>query len=157
MLRKDHPASFANSISHPLDEALNQIYGKRLELTFHERLALKNYIWHRLYQGIRRFYARQHNKYLKLVNHECKQENDMNDGQLIRYLIRDILETGEYTLEGIAAYVRVPLDVIVDIVSGVKTDPSFELSRGVIELHISVKRSYYHVLIRKLLHCLGIK
>src|SRR5262245_51692019 len=40
------------------------------------------------------------------------------DSQIIRLLIHGIIETGEYTLEGIAHYTRIPFDVIFDAACG---------------------------------------
>ena len=41
------------------------------------------------------------------------------DSKIIQVLIQGIIETGEYTLEGIALYTRIPFDVIYDAACGI--------------------------------------
>src|SRR5688500_15736906 len=42
----------------------------------------------------------------------------MMDSKIFRVLIEEIIETGEYTLEGIAYYARMPSDLFIDIMCG---------------------------------------
>ncbi|SRR5579883_1888845 len=119
-----------------------------------DQTSLKVYIWYRLYQSLQRQFCQKNNS--PSLSHFNRKENDMIDGRLIKQLIHEIIATGEYTLEGIANYVRAPFEVIIDIVSGIQIYPSLRLSGRIIDLYLSVKRSYYQILIRKFLRCLKI-
>lgn len=72
-----------------------------------------------------------------------KMDEEEIISNLMRCLILDILATEEYTLEGIATYTRVPLEIIIDIVSGLNNNPSLSISLKIIHLHCIVRRSIY--------------
>lgn len=61
------------------------------------------------------------------------------DGKIIQVLIQEIVETREYTLEGIAGYTRIPLDVIVDVVCGNSSQLSITLWARIVDLYMQVK------------------
>lgn len=74
----------------------------------------------------------------------------MIDAGVIRFLINDIIATEEYSLEGVANYLRVPLDVVVDLVTGININPSLALSTKIIELHTTVRKTVYGEIIKKI-------
>jgi len=74
----------------------------------------------------------------------------MIDAGVIRFLINDIIATEEYNLEGVANYMRVPLDVIVDLVTGININPSLAISTKIIELHTTVRKPVYGEIIKKI-------
>src|SRR5206468_597438 len=83
---------------------------------------------------------REENKdYFRLMKFEIEKENAMIEANFIRYIIKDILLSEEYSLAGIAYYTDTPEDVIYEIIAGRNTCPSLFLSRKIIELHRSVR------------------
>lgn len=73
------------------------------------------------------------------------------DTKLIQYLIREILATGNYTLEGIALYTHIPFDVILDAATG-RTQHLFVTSwMKIVELYTQVKPDVVRVLLEKIL------
>jgi hypothetical protein len=75
----------------------------------------------------------------------------MLEANFIKYLIRDILSTEEYSLTGIANYARIPEDVIYDLFTGFNKNPSSSLWNKVIELHSTVRSDLYQKLIAKIM------
>lgn len=74
---------------------------------------------------------------------ECYQM----DGKIIQIIIKEIIETEEYTLEGIAYYTKIPLDVIFDAACGNNIHPSITLWSRIIELYIQVKPEVHQKLV----------
>ena len=75
----------------------------------------------------------------------------MIDSHLIQFLIQDILETKEYDLKGIAIYTNTTIEVLEDLSAGINRDPSLSVSERIMSLYLTVKRSFYNSLIRKIL------
>ncbi|HSW94167.1 MAG TPA: hypothetical protein VLJ15_07440 [Gammaproteobacteria bacterium] len=73
------------------------------------------------------------------------------DGKIIQLLIQSIVETGEYSLEGIALYTHIPFDVIYDAACGVNNQLSVTLWARVVDLFMKVKPDVAQILIDKLL------
>lgn len=65
-------------------------------------------------------------------------------------MIKDILSTNEYSLAGIATHTHIPEEVLSDVAAGMNADPTFEASRKIFELHISVRRNLYDNIMRKI-------
>ncbi|TAK71992.1 MAG: hypothetical protein EPO11_10690 [Gammaproteobacteria bacterium] len=133
--KKQFRFPFRKNFSRRINQSLSEFYNKHLHFSFFERLSLKIYIWHCLYQNLRFFY----------------QKRDVIDGCLIKQLVHEIVQTGKFSLESIAFYVNVPVDIIVDISVGINTDPSLSLAGKIIDLYISAKKSYYQTLIKRLM------
>lgn len=73
------------------------------------------------------------------------------DSKIIQFLIQGIVETGEYTLEGIAFYTHIPFDVIYDAACGIKNQFSITPWVRVVDLYTQVKPDITKILIDKLL------
>lgn len=73
------------------------------------------------------------------------------DSQIIQFLIQSIVETGEYTLEGIAYYTRIPFDVIYDAACGISNQFSITPWARVMDLYLQVKPEISEILVDKLL------
>jgi hypothetical protein len=73
------------------------------------------------------------------------------DSKIIQLLIQGIIETGEYTLEGIALYTHIPFDVIYDVACGFSNQFSITPWARVVDLYIKVRPDIAQVLIDKLL------
>lgn len=83
-------------------------------------------------------------------NSNIDMETNMIENNFIRYLIRDILVTEEYTLKGIALYAQTSLDVIYDIIVGRNDSPSLMISRRIMELHRSTRPMLYREILAKI-------
>jgi hypothetical protein len=73
------------------------------------------------------------------------------DSKIIQFLISGIVETGEYTLEGIAYYTRIPFDVILDGACGNSNQFSITPWARIVDLYIQVNPEVTQVLFDKLL------
>lgn len=73
------------------------------------------------------------------------------DSKIIQLLIQGIVETGEYTLEGIAYYTHIPFDVIFDAACGISSQFSITSWARVVNLYIQVKPDVTQLLIDTLL------
>ena len=73
------------------------------------------------------------------------------DNKIIQLLIHDIVHTGEYTLEGIARYTRIPFDVIFDAACGNNNPFSITPRARVVDLYIQVKPDIAQILFEKLI------
>ena len=90
------------------------------------------------------------------IQYEFANENHatmeycLMDRKIIQLIIREILETEEYTLEGIAYYARVPLDVIIDAVCGKNCNLSITFWGRIIELYVQVKPDISNMIMSKI-------
>jgi len=73
------------------------------------------------------------------------------DGKIIQFLIDGIVETKEYTLEGIAYYTRIPFDVIFDAACGNNNQLSITPWARVADLYLQVKPDVVQLLFNKLI------
>jgi len=73
------------------------------------------------------------------------------DSRIMQLIIKGIIETGEYTLEGIAYYTHIPLDVIYDAATGASNQFSITPWARVVDLYLKVKPDTAQVLIDRLL------
>jgi len=96
-------------------------------------------------------FRNQYRNYLKLLKSEPNKEDEVIEINFLRFLVNDIVSTNEYTLEGIANFIRMPLDVILEIASGINTNPSLMLAARIIKLHSDVRRELYNDLIKKVM------
>jgi hypothetical protein len=67
----------------------------------------------------------------------------MLDYNFMKYLVKEIILSGEYNVEGIALYTYTSPDIIYDIVAGVNQNPSFITCCRLIELHQMIKPKLY--------------
>jgi hypothetical protein len=93
----------------------------------------------------------QYKNYQQLIKSEKTIGDEMLEVNFLRYLINDIISTNEYTLEGIANFIRIPTDAIIEIVSGINMNPSLMLAAKIIKLHADVRRDLYGELIKKVM------
>ncbi len=73
------------------------------------------------------------------------------DGKIIQFLIDGIIETKEYTLEGIAYYTKIPFDVIFDAACGNNNQLSITPWARVADLYLQVKPDVVQLLFNKLI------
>ncbi|MHB1947206.1 MAG: hypothetical protein ACYCQI_03725 [Gammaproteobacteria bacterium] len=88
---------------------------------------------------------------IKAIHNNSSMECYTMDSKIIQLLIQGIVETGEYTLEGIAYYTRIPFDVIYDAACGISNQFSITPWVRIVDLYTQVRPEVVHVLIDKLL------
>lgn len=93
----------------------------------------------------------QYRNYVKLLKNESDKEGKVVEVNFLRFVVNDILSTNEYTLEGIANVTHIPLDIILEIASGLNTNPSLMLAAKIIQLHSDVRRELYSDLFKKII------
>ena len=96
-------------------------------------------------------YRLRQKDYFLLMKFTLGKENDMLETNLVRLIIKDILQTGEYTLEGIALYTDTHEDIIHELASGINVHPTVKPFRKIIELHRSVRPEIYRSMRKKLI------
>ena len=99
-----------------------------------------------------------HQLFCKLFQNKILRDNNdpfmecyIMDSKIIQFLIQGIIETGEYTLEGIAIYTHIPFDIIYDAACGINKQFSITPWVKVVDLYMQVKPDITKILIDKLL------
>jgi hypothetical protein len=98
----------------------------------------------------------------KLFSEIFKNQQDSNqynlsmesyamDSLIVQSILKGIIETGEYTLEGIAYYTQIPFDVIYDAASGIHNHFSVTPWAKIANLYLQVKPEIAQLLINRLL------
>jgi hypothetical protein len=73
------------------------------------------------------------------------------DSKIIQILIQGIIETEEYTLEGIAYHTGIPFDVLYEAACGISNQFSITPWARIVDLYLQVKPDIANVLINKLI------
>jgi hypothetical protein len=116
-----------------------------------ESLILEGELFTRLCDEIKKLSKTKYCNYFRLMKFNAKAEDEMLEGHLVRYVIDDILATGDYTLQGIAYYTHIPEDVVYDMAIGHNLDPSSNLFRRMLKLHRSVRTDLYEQMMKKII------
>ena len=120
------------------------------QLTEKQGLFLDAVIFTHICKELREIFRKQHIEYFRLMKFTPEKENHMLESEFIRLIIKDILKTGDYTLEGIAYYTDTHEDVIRELAAGLNTKPTALFFRKTIELHRTVRRELYSTIARKI-------
>ena len=135
----------------PAMEPLSRLIGiNTATFTKEENILLEAELFIRICEELKEIFREQYKedfRFLMIFNRE--KENEMHEAKLVQLITKDILSTGEYRLNGIAYYTDTHEDVIEEIMAGRNTSPSATLLRRLIELHRSVRRDLYEIIIRK--------
>ncbi|HSW69871.1 MAG TPA: hypothetical protein VLI69_06965 [Gammaproteobacteria bacterium] len=113
-----------------------------------ELLLLEAELFTRLFEEIKEIIRVENANYFQVI--KLTKERIMLESKLIHFIVNDILFTKEYTTAGIALYADAPEDVIYDLASGCNDNPTFLLSRKIIELHRMVRPSLYQKIANKI-------
>lgn len=73
------------------------------------------------------------------------------NNKIIKLLIEEIVNTGEYTLEGIAYHTRIPFDVIDEAACGLNAQISIAAWVKIIDLYFSIKPEAKSMLIKTIM------
>ncbi len=132
-------------------EPLYNIIGAPLErLSKLEKYLLEAEILFQICKELQEIYHSQNKDYFNLLKFNPDKENTMIEDSFIRCVIKDILVSEEYSLEGIAYHTHIPEDVICDVVVGKNTTPSLQVSQKLIELHRTIRPDIYQEIIKKI-------
>ena len=118
--------------------------------TKEENILIEAELLIRICEELKEYFRIQHKGYFRLLKLTVEMENVMLEENFIRFLMRDILSTEEYTTEGIANYADTHEDVVIEIVTGRNTNPSALTFRRAIELHRTVREGLYQMIIKKI-------
>ena len=133
-------------------EPLSYLMGVRVpHLSFHERKYLDASLFLLVVAELKLHFKRQHHYYLKLLKSNAHKEQVMLDADFTREIVKDILLTQEYSIDGIARYANTYTDVVYDIALGHNINPSAAFLQQLIALHLSVKPNLYRSLFKKIL------
>jgi hypothetical protein len=131
-------------------EPLCKSIGKNLRnLSKEEVFILEAETFLLLYKDLTDFFRSHHQSYFRTMKFNEKMENEMLEDNFIRCLITDLLSLEEYSLQGIAYHLQMPEEVIYEVAVGQNTNPSFKLSRKIIELHRFVRPQLYQAIVKK--------
>lgn len=85
-------------------------------------------------------------------NHDqiTSEENLAMDNQILQLILKGIIETGEYTLEGVAHYARIPFDIIYDIACGINIPISITTWTKIASIYTQVRPEIATVLFKKI-------
>lgn len=92
----------------------------------------------------------RYSEFQRLIKFSHYQEDDMCNTPVMQEIIKDILSTNEYSLTGIATHTRIPEEILTDLIIGINNNPTFELSKRIFELHISVRPKLYDEIMKKI-------
>lgn len=120
-------------------------------LSKEEKILLEAELFTRIYEELKEMFREQQKNYFRLLKLSKEQEDMMLESKFAHLIVKDILLTGEYNLQGIAYYTDTYVDVIEELIDGRNTNPSAMLLKRLINLHRSVRRDLYNLVVKKLL------
>ena len=97
-----------------------------------------------------------HEQFCHMIQFDCADDPCATelygmDHKIIQLVIRGIVESGEYTLEGIAYQTRIPFDIIWDAARGNGMQLSMTAWGRIVDLYMQIKPNIYKLLLQKLL------
>ena len=120
-----------------------------LNMSKRENQLLEIILLTNLLKGLKEFFENTQKQEYWFIRDISKKEGNMFEDDFIVLVIKDILATGEYTLEGIAYYTNTHLDVIQELILKCSINPSLKFLRKLIELHRSVRTDLYEAIMKK--------
>jgi len=132
-------------------EPLYRLFGIEHDVTKDKGQILEADFIIQLYKGLNENFRSQYKNYFRLMKFNQEMENAMLESNFMQNIINDVVSTGEYTLEGIAHYTNIPEEVVREIATGKNTNPSFQSSRRIIELHRTVRLNLYKEIVKNVL------
>lgn len=120
------------------------------KLSKQELLILEAELFIRICEELKEIFKEQQKDYFRLMKLTKKKESSMLESSFVSLIVKDILSTQEYTLQGIAEYADFHEDVIVDVIAGNNICPSSVFLKRIIELHRSVRSDLYKTIMKKI-------
>lgn len=112
-----------------------------------KRKLLKIFLLKYLYQLFYKLFDKKIESNLNYISVECYAM----DSKIIQFLINEIIESGEYNLEGIAYHTRIPYDIIHDAACGINNQFSITPWAKVVDLYLKIKPDIEQMLVDNLL------
>lgn len=119
------------------------------KLSKEECILLEAELFVRICEELKEVFRKQHKDYFRFMKFSLNMENTMLESNFIRLIIKDIMSTGEYTLQGIACYTDTHEDIIHELAAGLNTKPLATCLWKTIELHRSVRPELYNAIVKK--------
>lgn len=136
----------------PATEPLYYLFDIDIDKLSKEELALvEAEIFMYLYAELMNIFRFDFKNYFYVMRFNTEMENAMLEENFIRCIIKDLLSTDDYSLQGISCYTQIPEEVIYELAIGYNTNPSFKLSRKIMELHRSVRPDLYRAIVKKMI------
>jgi len=124
-------------------------------LSKQELLILEAELFIHIYEELKEFFREQYKDYFRLMKLTKQMESSMLESNFVSSIVKDILSTQEYTLQGIAEYTDFHEDVVMDIIAGKNNCPSSIFLKRIIELHRSVRSELYKAIMKKISEHMG--
>lgn len=121
------------------------------KLSKQELIILEAELFIRIWEELRETLRKQHKDYFCLIKLTKERESFMLETSFVTSIIKDILASQEYTLQGIAEYTDFHEDILIDVISGRNIFPSSIFLKRVIELHRSVRPDLYKKIMEKII------
>lgn len=136
----------------PATEPLCQLIGiKPWQLSKEESIFLEMELFSFICKELEYIFKINQQNYFQFLKFNIEKEYTMLDKNLAQLLIKDILRSGQYTLEGIARYIDIHEDAVHEVYIGRNTNPSAMLLLRTIELHRSIRRDFYYSMMKKIM------
>ncbi len=104
----------------------------------------------RICDELKEIFRKKYKNFFQIMKYTLIKEDEMLENNLMQIILNDIISTEEYTLEGIATYTDIHIDIIRELASGLNTKPLATCLRKVIELHRTVRRDLYQTISKKI-------
>lgn len=114
-----------------------------------ENLILEAELFAQLCIGLKNRFRVEFNEYFTALKYNQETEDAVLEAHFLRCIINDILTTENYTISGIATYTQTPEDIIYEVATGQIINPSFMLTRKLIDLHRAVRPNLYREVVTK--------
>lgn len=120
-------------------------------LTQEEKTLLEGELIVRICDELKEIFREEYKNYFCLINFTLEKENFMLESTFIQSIIKDIVSSKEYNLQGIAYYTDSFEEVIEDFMIGCNTAPSVIFFCKLVNLHRSVRPDIYNSIIQKII------
>lgn len=119
-------------------------------LTKEEKMLLEAELFVRICAELKEHFRKAYLDYFRLLKFTIEKEELMLENKLAQLIIKDILSSDEYNLKGIAFYTDTHTEVIEEVLTGRNKNPSSVFLRRLVDLHRSVRRDLYELIIKKI-------
>ena len=119
------------------------------KLSKEKNLFLEAECFARLYTQFEKRFRKQHEQYCRVMRFNLYKENRMLEENFTRLFVQTMLLEGRYTLQGIARYTDMPLEIVQEVLIGNNPYPSALFLRKVIELDRLERRDFYRALLKE--------
>ena len=103
-----------------------------------------------IYEELKSFFKTENMLVFQLMKYTKEMEDEMLEANFLQFIIKDILISGEYTIDGIARYTNTHEDTIHEILIGRTISPTILFLRKTIELHKSIRTELYQEILKKI-------